>query len=737
MIKKSSQLLRAAPDIPTLHQLLAKCFQQPGEKLQVQWRSQENHLFILDVIYSLKERRPNWQLLSDKSGRRTIIADYAGHDILLVYKQITTAANLALEGRSADEASRLSKTRDSRDARAAAADWLESKAENNIDDVTPPIPMSGGLGDHDWSDDRQEFPADERQDPGSVAAAVDESPWSKTSGPAPVTGKSSARPQPPQPPQPPRPAEPVPSYETWGQSSAAADPRFNWAPNAAQQPQSASPSQPPSPTQPQARPPAPQPAAPTQPPAPVKVTTAGPQASPPKPLPAPGSQSKPQEKPIMAPKGVVHPDKGAGVVDKGGSMPVDKSAGVKKHQSPDKVTAPPKPAEKPAPEKPDPIKLAVPLTGDLTNIHVPKLFKELKIGQVSGKLDFIDEGISAIVYLEDGKPIEAWFGELNGDSALLEILLWTSGQYTLTLGMNAINRNVKTSPEVLVEHNKNIASLLEELAGEGLTATSTFAPSNALLSSEEFDKLATPDAPMELEKLARLYIKLDGKKTIAELNELQVLPRPALVQAIHHLYYNNIIDIVDPTKTRKEIVVTPKEIDNAAIQSVMTSLRRVDTGLFIYPAFLYFLQEEFFRIYRAKSSMSVLIFEMREVSAGDGLVRRLALSTDAIADATMRISSCKRHTDIVSHYEQSDYAILLPSTGSGGTKVFANKIIKALTDSPLAGTEGKKLSFSFGSASMPEDFRELSMLLGAAEMAMNYARQRGKPLVLFKEILEG
>jgi GGDEF domain-containing protein len=448
---------------------------------------------------------------------------------------------------------------------------------------------------------------------------------------------------------------------------------------------------------------------------------------PPKPLP---SQTSPAKGAASGKdRSAVHPDKGATDTDKTTSS-IDKTAPVKKHVSPEKITASPKQNA----ATPDLGRSALPTSGDLTDITVPKLLKQLKAAQVTGRLEFVDDPLTAIVYLEDGKPIEAWLGELNGDSALLELLLWTAGKYALTIGMTATNRNVKTSPEVLVEHNKNIAFLLEELASEGLTATSTFAPSNPLLPSEDFDRMATPDAPMELDKLARLYVKLDGKKTIADLNELQVLPRPALVQAIHHLYYNNIIDIVDPTEKHKELVVTPKVIDNAAIQSVMTSLRRVDTGLFIYPAFLYFLQEEFFRIYRAKSSMSVLVFEMRELSAADGLVRRVALSSDAIADATMRISTCKRHTDIVAHYELNDFAILLPSTGSGGTKVFASKVIKALTESPLAGTEGKKLSFSFGSASMPEDFKELSLLLGAAEMAMTFARQRGKPLVLFKEM---
>jgi diguanylate cyclase (GGDEF)-like protein len=234
--------------------------------------------------------------------------------------------------------------------------------------------------------------------------------------------------------------------------------------------------------------------------------------------------------------------------------------------------------------------------------------------------------------------------------------------------------------------------------------------------------------------LARLYVKLDGKMTIAELNELQILPRPVLVQAIHHLYYNNLVDIINPAQPQKPLVVNPKTVDISAIQSVMMSLRRIDTGLFIYPAFLYFLEEEFYRIYRAKGSMSVLIFEMRELAKADDLVRRVSLSSDAISDATMRISKCKRHTDIVAHYELNDFAILLPNTASGGTRVFANKIIKSLTASPLAGTQGKKLSFSFGSASMPEDFKDLGMLLGAAEMAMTQARQTAKSLVMFKEL---
>jgi diguanylate cyclase (GGDEF)-like protein len=167
----------------------------------------------------------------------------------------------------------------------------------------------------------------------------------------------------------------------------------------------------------------------------------------------------------------------------------------------------------------------------------------------------------------------------------------------------------------------------------------------------------------------------------------------------------------------------------------MMTLRREDTGLFIHPAFLYFLEEEFYRIYRAKGVMSVLLFEMREVVTIDGAVRRKNLPTDAIADAAIRIHGKKRHTDVVAHYEGYDFGIILPSTKSSGARVFALKILKALQEKPLAGMQGRNVSFAFGSASIPEDFIDVSSLLGAAEMAMQYARDRGETLLFYKDLL--
>jgi len=613
MIKKTGLHLKMVPDIPVLHQMLSQSLQKPGEKLLASWRNNETLLFSLELLCSLKEREPRWLLICERNGKRSVLVQLNGHDILLIYKQIAAAC--------------------------ADAQEVVSKAE------------------------------EERNRLGKAA---------EPSGPARSSSNNTAN--------------------------------------------------------------------------------------------------------ISAP--------------------------LRTRQ------------------------MAFPLIGKLQELALPKLLQLIVNEKMTGRLQLEEAGNNAHIFVQEGRPIEAKLvdseGELEGDNAFAEILFWTDANYA--------------------EHIRPLAQVLSALTALGMTADSTFKPAHEDMSGEQFTAKATAGSPVDMEALASLYLRLDGHSTMSDLEKVQILPRPLLVRAIHHLINCDIIAIVynppprtlsskeklladqtrsgahnkhtqvefglfeaaprptqpthvdvslplQPTQahivrpvqttpikpgemarpaqpTQPQVVrpvqgspstqvemarpaqpvksaqrvdparsgppvkppVKPKQIDGAAIESVMMSLRRHDTSLFIYPAFLYFLEEEFFRIYRAKGAMSVLLFEMREVVKIDGNMRRKVLPTEAIADAAIRICNKKRHTDVVAHYEAYDFGIILPSTKSGGAKVFAQKVLKALTDTPLSGCEGKKVSFAFGVSSIPEDFVNINSMLGAAELAMQYARERNQPILFFKDL---
>ena len=182
-------------------------------------------------------------------------------------------------------------------------------------------------------------------------------------------------------------------------------------------------------------------------------------------------------------------------------------------------------------------------------------------------------------------------------------------------------------------------------------------------------------------------------------------------------------------------LLEPKSVDSAAIQSVIMTLRRGDTGMFNYPAFLYFLEQEYFRGHRSGSPVSVIIFEMRVKAGPQGSIRE-PLPIGALREAVLRISQAKRHNDLLAHYEAFDYALLCPETKGEGARVFAKRLVTALTKTPLStGVDASTLSLSFGAACVPEDFLELGLLLSAAEAAKGQALANEEQVVLYRDLL--
>ncbi|MDX1987954.1 MAG: diguanylate cyclase, partial [Candidatus Obscuribacter sp.] len=114
---------------------------------------------------------------------------------------------------------------------------------------------------------------------------------------------------------------------------------------------------------------------------------------------------------------------------------------------------------------------------------------------------------------------------------------------------------------------------------------------------------------------------------------------------------------------------------------------------------------------------------------------REPLPIGALREAVLRISQAKRHNDLLAHYEAFDYVLLCPETKGEGARVFAKRLVTALTKSPLGtGVDARTLSLSFGAACVPEDFLELGLLLSAAEAAKTSAHTNDTPVVLYRDM---
>lgn len=709
MIKKGGMQLRNAPDIPVLHQMLSKAVQKGGEKQYASWRNADNLLITLEVVSTLKERKLIWQLYCEKAGRKIELCQCVGHDILMVYNQVLNAVQGASSAAMRpDDASRLNRTRE---ARNTALDKLQAQSQS-AQNTEKPVTI----------------------EPARPSRSVER----------PVTAEF----------------RPIPDPEPVSRPAPAPKPMPTSAPVSA-----------PTPTPTPAS--APPPVSVVSPP-PIPSAPSG-QAAAPKSSQSEGNTPPPNYfKEIERPRRVESQSSAvsssnAGYVSGASSVPGSNAgagSNANQAQSPNpnpgqeafrQVTPPnavsrPQPSpqaqpdnqtgQRPASSQDRPIedRPAVPEQGDLKNISLIKLLKQYKGAKVSGRLRVDTKDAAAVLYLNQGEVLQAMLGELTGDEALTEILLLGDGSFSLSTGISTVGmkRTVETPAEVLLANHRQMAHLVKELQDYGMSANSTFVRADASLTKAQFMQIASQEAPMDPEVMAGIYIKLDGRQTLADLAKSSKMPRLKLVEAIYHMVSFELVDISNPPASvaPKQLTVVPKKIDGTLIQSVMMSLRREDTGLFIYPAFLYFLEEEFFRIYRSRGTLSVVLFEMRDEVVTEGGVKRRVLPGAAVADAARRITAKKRHTDVVGHYEAYDFAIMLPDTGPAGVKVFVKKITKYLTETALAGMEGRKLSLTFASASIPEDFTNLNSLLGACELTLDEARNRGKIYLQYGDLLK-
>ena len=378
----------------------------------------------------------------------------------------------------------------------------------------------------------------------------------------------------------------------------------------------------------------------------------------------------------------------------------------------------------------------VPPTGDLALVEVSRLLQSILLAKMTGRLDVDHGSIHAKIFFVDGEPMHADINGIAGDEGILDLLTWRQGKYKFEPRMRVSERNVGQSIESLVIQGVHLVDKVAFLKNVGLMPDSVLQRKHEGLQNQDFDHLATQDSSIDPMLLKRFFQTIDDKTTVKAQVDKMRLTRSQWVPVVNLLLSNDLVTFTNDFVGVKEekAQIAPKAIDKSKIHSVMMSLRRPETGMFTYPAFLYFLEQEYFRGYRSGSPLSVMVMEMRVISGPPSFARE-PLDVPAVAEVVRRISRLKRHIDLLAHYEQYDFAMLLPNTKTSGANTFAQRIAKAIWSSPIAhGVDSANLSLAFGVACIPEDCLDLGVLLASAEAAKAQALRAAVPIALYRDI---
>ena len=155
-----------------------------------------------------------------------------------------------------------------------------------------------------------------------------------------------------------------------------------------------------------------------------------------------------------------------------------------------------------------------------------------------------------------------------------------------------------------------------------------------------------------------------------------------------------------------------------------------------YPAFQYFLNQEFLRYQRHKTPFSIIIFEMWSWQNN----QLVPLPPQALQEAVRRIEIAKRDLDLLAHFEMFSYVLILPGTEVAGAAMLAHRVMEMLRSRVVTGPDGElpveipNPALAFGIAGMPEDCMDMGLLLSAAKTSKLMAQSNTYPIVMFKDL---
>ena len=83
--------------------------------------------------------------------------------------------------------------------------------------------------------------------------------------------------------------------------------------------------------------------------------------------------------------------------------------------------------------------------------------------------------------------------------------------------------------------------------------------------------------------------------------------------------------------------------------------------------------------------------------------QEIELDRSKLQELMGRVNLTKRKADLLAHYQQDSYALLLPHTNLQGVTAFAGRLVGAPMTAPFANSDGQKLVLTVGIASLPEN----------------------------------
>jgi GGDEF domain-containing protein len=387
--------------------------------------------------------------------------------------------------------------------------------------------------------------------------------------------------------------------------------------------------------------------------------------------------------------------------------------------------APPAPPVPLAPSREDS------MVGRLIETPPNSLLQSIALGLMTGLLRVREQNTNLDLWFEQGALVHATSREGEGEVAVLELLLLTQGDFEFFPNDRTPERSINRRIDAIVLECMTLVHNYQYLQKAGLTVNSYLIRRNLSLTETEFDNQTRNVHCPNREMLKTLYQQIDQHSTFLEMQRKYPSSKLDWLPALYTLVTANLVEISDrPQQDGKPVDLASVGVDIRGVQSAYETILRPDTGIMSYHLLLYFLEQEYYRYERSRLPFTFMVFSI----AKNTVYGLQPLDERESRNLAQVIEHVKRKIDVLGHFQGQDFAMILPSTGIAGAKIFANRVMEIVSRGTVCDTAPENIVFACGLASLPEDGMKVEMLLPAAIEAKTNARETARGVVTFNSL---
>lgn len=354
----------------------------------------------------------------------------------------------------------------------------------------------------------------------------------------------------------------------------------------------------------------------------------------------------------------------------------------------------------------------IPTDGFTEIVAIHTALKNYEYSQFSGLLQVRSNHRVGEIYMDNGAAVHAVLDGDSGDDAFREIITWQSAAIDADPRRRARQASLSRPLDTLVAEGFGLLEQKRYLANCGLTYESYLTR-----GARDLDSLMVPAGP----EARRIVDHLNRRLTVFDLiRDLDLKPwqwPPCLATLIHQ----NVVAFSPPTTRRATSLKKFRQGPGAGMDSQVACLINPKTGIFKYQALLLFVIREFELSRIGGAPLSLIIFDIKR----DGSELKTRWLTDEMADLVARkIELIKRPLDLFTHYEITEYALLLPRTPLTQAVLVARRMLQTLSTMP----EG--LVSICGVASIPDHGSSIESLVTTAYRAKEHGRNSNATLTV-------